>query len=390
MSLQHEADALLRKATDAGDVPGVVAMATTREGNFYEGAFGVRILGRSDAMTADSVCRLASMTKAITATAAMQLVEQGRLELAGPVARWVPQLAEAQVLEGFDAAGRPRLRPPRQPITLRHLLTHTAGFAYEHWSADIVRAQQALGLPGIGTCKLAGLRAPLLFDPGERWNYGIGIDWVGQAIEAVSGMKLGAYLREHVLGPLGMHDTAFRISPAMRKRLAKVHQRHGDGSLEPLLASEVPQEPEFEMGGGGLYGTAGDYCRFVRMILNEGRGEGGPLLRPETVRSMARNHIGDLSVRMLESANPMATNDAEMFPGLRKTWSLAFQINMEAAPTGRSAGSLSWAGLANTYYWIDPARGIGGVYLSQVLPFVDVKSYPLFLAFESAVYRSLA
>ncbi|HEX9842338.1 MAG TPA: serine hydrolase domain-containing protein [bacterium] len=390
MSLQHEADALLRKATDAGDVPGVVAMATTREGNFYEGAFGVRILGRSDAMTADSVCRLASMTKAITATAAMQLVEQGRLELAGPAARWVPQLAEAQVLEGFDAAGRPRLRPPRQPITLRHLLTHTAGFAYEHWSADIVRAQQALGLPGMGTCKLAALRAPLLFDPGERWNYGIGIDWVGQAIEAVSGMKLGAYLREHVLGPLGMHDTAFRISPAMRKRLAKVHQRHGDGSLEPLLASEVPQEPEFEMGGGGLYGTAGDYCRFVRMILNEGRGEGGPLLRPETVRSMARNHIGDLSVRMLESANPMATNDAEMFPGLRKTWSLAFQINMEAAPTGRSAGSLSWAGLANTYYWIDPARGIGGVYLSQVLPFVDVKSYPLFLAFESAVYRSLA
>jgi CubicO group peptidase (beta-lactamase class C family) len=242
----------------------------------------------------------------------------------------------------------------------------------------------------MGTCKLAALRAPLLFDPGERWNYGIGIDWVGQAIEAVSGMKLGAYLREHVLGPLGMHDTAFRISPAMRKRLAKVHQRHGDGSLEPLLASEVPQEPEFEMGGGGLYGTAGDYCRFVRMILNEGRGEGGPLLRPETVRSMARNHIGDLSVRMLESANPMATNDAEMFPGLRKTWSLAFQINMEAAPTGRSAGSLSWAGLANTYYWIDPARGIGGVYLSQVLPFVDVKSYPLFLAFESAVYRSLA
>jgi CubicO group peptidase (beta-lactamase class C family) len=390
MSLQHEADALLRKATDAGDVPGVVAMATMREGNFYEGAFGVRVLGQSAAMTPDSVCRLASMTKAITATAAMQLVEQGRLELAGPVARWVPQLAEAQVLEGFDAAGRPRLRPPKRPITLRHLLTHTSGFGYEHWSADIVRAQQALGLPGMGTCKLAALRAPLLFDPGERWNYGIGIDWVGQAVEAVSGMKLGAYLREHVLGPLGMHDTAFRISPAMRKRLAKVHQRHEDGSLEPLLASEVPQEPEFEMGGGGLYGTAGDYCRFVRMILNEGRGEGGPLLRPETVRSMARNHIGDLSVRMLESANPMATNDAEMFPGLRKTWSLAFQINMEAAPTGRSAGSLSWAGLANTYYWIDPARGIGGVYLSQVLPFVDVKSYPLVLAFESAVYRSLA
>jgi CubicO group peptidase (beta-lactamase class C family) len=388
MSLKQDADALLKKATDSGDVPGVVAMATDRTGSLYEGAFGKRVLGQDAAMTPDTVVWIASMTKALTGAAAMQQVERGKLDLESPASKWVPELAAVEVLEGFDATGQPRTRKPKRPVTLRHLLTHTAGFAYEIWSGDIQRYQQAKGLPGITTCQNAALRTPLLFDPGERWDYGINIDFVGKAVEAATGRKLGAALKENLLDPLGMRDTAFKITPAMRERLAKIHQRGDDGKLTPLMELEIPQEPEFEMGGGGLYGTAGDYLKFVRMILNGGKSNGAQVLKPETVKTMAENHIGHILVGQLKTAIPPLSNDVDVFPGIPKKWGLSFLINTERAPTGRSAGSLAWAGLANTYFWIDPAKGLGGVYLSQVLPFADAKSLPLFGAFETAVYRN--
>ena len=390
MALKDRVDGLLKKATDAGDVPGVVAMATDRDGTLYEGAFGKRILGEDAAMGADSVVWIASMTKALTGACAMQLVEQGRLELDKPASTWLPELGSAMVLEGFDAHGKPRTRNPKRPVTLRHLLTHTAGFSYEIWSKDIQRYQQALGLPGVTTCQNAALRTPLLFDPGERWDYGINIDFVGKAVEAVTGRKLGAAMRDKLLEPLGMRDTAFRITPAMRERLTKIHQRGEDGKLTPLMDLEIPQDPEFEMGGGGLYGTAGDYLKFVRMMLNGGKANGRQILKPETVRTMSSNHIGDVMVTPLRTAIPSLSNDVDVFPGMPKKWGLSFLINTQAAPSGRSAGSLAWAGLANTYYWIDPVKGIGGVFLSQVLPFADAKAYPLFEAFETAVYQSAA
>ena len=390
MSLKQDADSLLRKATDAGDVPGVVAMATNRDGTLYEGAFGKRVLGQDAAMTTDTVVWIASMTKALTSAAAMQLVERGKLELDSPASRWVPELASVEVLEGFDAAGKPRTRKPKRPVTLRHLLTHTAGFSYEIWNADIQRYQQAHNIPGIITCENAALRTPLLFDPGERWDYGIGIDFVGKAVEAVSGKKLGAALKESLFEPLGMRDTAFKITPAMRERLAKIHQRGDDDKLTPVMDLELPQEPEFEMGGGGLYGTAGDYLKFVRMILNGGRANGTQVLKPETVKTMAANHIGNVLVEPLKTAIPPLSNDVDVFPGMPKKWGLGFLITTEKAPTGRSAGSLAWAGLANTYFWIDPASGIGGVYLTQVLPFADKKALPLCGEFETTVYRHAA
>lgn len=384
-------DALLGEAASAGAVPGVVAGVTDRDGNLYLGGFGERVLGSGEAMTPDTVGWIASMTKAITAAAAMQLVEQGRLELEAPASDVVPGLGDAGVLEGFDGDGNPRTRPPRRPVTLRHLLTHTSGFVYDIWNESIVRYQEATGTPGIIACQDACLTTPLVFDPGERWDYGIGIDWVGKMVEAVSGERLGAYLRDRLLGPLGMDDTAFRITDAMRARLAKIHQRGGDGSLEPQMDLEIPQEPEFEMGGGGLYGTVGDYLRFIRLILNRGRAAGGErLLAPETVDMMSRNQMGECRVCALETAIPPFSNDAEFFPGSPKTWGLSFMINEEEAPTGRSAGSLAWAGLANSFFWIDPARGIGGAYLTQVLPFVDGKSFPLYMAFEQAVYETLS
>jgi len=278
---------------------------------------------------------------------------------------------------------------PKRPVTLRHLLTHTAGFSYEIWSDDIQRYQQADNLPGIISCQNAALRTPLLFDPGERWDYGINIDFVGKAVEAVSGKKLSTAMQEYLFAPLGMSDTAFKITPSMRQRLAKIHQRGDDDKLTPLMDLEIPQEPEFEMGGGGLYGTAGDYLKFIRMILNGGKANGTQVLKSETVKTMSANHIGELLVGPLKTAMPPLSNDVDVFPGIPKKWGLSFMINTEKAPTGRSAGSLAWAGLANTYFWIDPAKGIGGVYLSQVLPFADKKSLPLYGEFETAVYQSM-
>jgi methyl acetate hydrolase len=293
------------------------------------------------------------------------------------------------VLEGFDAAGQPLTRPPARAITLRQLLTHTAGFSYEIWQEAIIRYQEAKGLPGIISCEERALRTPLLFDPGERWEYGINIDWAGKMVEAISGQKLGAYMEANILAPLGMGDTAFKISEDMRRRLAKIHQRGEDDRFEPLLDLEIPQAPQFEMGGGGLYGTIVDYGKFVRMILNKGRADRHQVLKPETVETMSVNQMGGCRVCVLKTAMPTLSNDAEFFPGMAKTWGLSFMINSEPAPTGRRAGSLGWAGLANSYFWIDPAAGLGGVYATQVLPFADKKALPLFLEFERTVYRHL-
>jgi CubicO group peptidase (beta-lactamase class C family) len=244
-----------------------------------------------------------------------------------------------------------------------------------------------MGVPGITGCENKALTTPLLFDPGARWDYGINIDWAGKMVETSSGQKLGQYFKDNLLGPLGMDSTAFFISPAMRERLARIHHRGPDGALVPDMALEIPQQPEFEMGGGGLYGTAGDYARFVRMMLNNGRSDRGErVLKPETVAQMSKNAIGDCKVGLLKTAIPPLSNDAGFFPGVDKQWGLSFMINHTPAPTGRSAGSLAWAGLANTYYWIDRQKGIGGVYATQVLPFADAKALPLYYAFEKEAY----
>jgi len=388
MSIGASVDGILKAAVSRGDVPGVVAAATTADETIYEGGFGEREAGGGVAMTPDTVGWIASMTKAVTGAAAMHLVEQGKLELDAPAGAVLPHLGEVQVLEGFDGEGRPKTRPPKRPVTLRHLLTHTSGYVYEIWNSDILAYQQAMGVPQITTCEHAALTTPLLFDPGDRWDYGIGIDWAGRMVEEASGRKLGQYMQETIFEPLGMNDTAFRISPAMRERLATVHVRGEDGAWAPM-EFEVVQDPEFEMGGGGLYSTVGDYLKFIRMILNKGAANGHRVLKPETVAAMSANNIGDTRVTKLKTVMPPFSNDAEFFPGLEKTWGLTFMINNEPAPTGRSAGSLAWAGLANSYYWIDPARGIGGAYMTQLLPFADEKSLPLFLDFETAVYRSL-
>ena len=388
MQSKASIDQALRRMSDAKDIPGVVAIAATGKDTIYEGAFGKRDLGTGVDMTPDSVFWIASMTKAITTAAAMQLVEQGKLSLDEPIGKVLPDLAAPQVFEGFDDSGAPKLRPATRPITLRHLMTHTAGFCYDMWNGDMVKYLEKTGTPGITTCLDAALKTPIMTEPGTRWEYGTNIDFVGKAVEAVSGRRLGEYMRENLFKPLGMDDTAFRIGDAQRKRLVGMHARGEDGSLQPI-PFELEQNPEFEMGGGGLYGTAADYIRFTRMILNKGSGNGNQVLKPETVATMAQNHIGELAMGKMTGYVAFATNDVDLYPGMVKKWGLSFMINTAVTPEGRSAGSLAWAGLANTYYWIDPARDITGVILMQVLPFADPKCLAAFAAFEAGVYAGL-
>src|SRR6202047_5160762 len=381
-------DQLLRQKTDAREIPGVVAIAANSTEVIYQGAFGKRDLSRDDPMTPDSAFLIASMTKAITAAAAMQLVEQGKLSLDAPIGKVLPDLASPQVLEGFDATGEPKLRPAKNPITLRQLMTHTAGFCYDLWNGDMATYLQKKGLPSITSCKNDALKTPVATDPGTRWEYGINIDFVGKAVEAASGKRLDAYLRDHMFAPLGMNDTGFKLTDSMRKRLVGMHARGEDGSLAPI-PFELEQDPEFHMGGGGLYGTAGDYIKFTQMILNKGKGNGNQVLKAETVATMGQNHIGEINMSKMFSALPDFTNDVDLYPDMVKKWGLSFLINTAKTPEGRSAGSLAWAGLANTYFWIDPSRDVAGVILMQLLPFADRICLEAFAGFERGVYAGL-
>jgi CubicO group peptidase (beta-lactamase class C family) len=388
MQSKAQIDQILRQKSDAKEIPGVVAMAATGNEVIYQGAFGKRDLSKDDPMTVDSVFWIASMTKAVTTAAGMQLVEQGKLSLDEPIGKLLPDLANPQVLEGFDAKGEPKLRAAKKPITLRHLMTHTAGFAYDMWNGDMVQYLEKTGTPGITTCQHAALKTPIMTDPGTRWEYGTNIDFVGKAVEAVSGKRLDAYLRDHLFAPLGMSDTGFKIGESQRKRLVGMHARGEDGTLA-AIPFELEQEPEFHMGGGGLYGTAADYIKFTQMILNKGRGNGNQLLKPETVALMGQNHIGDLTMGKMTTSIGWATNDVDLYPDIVKKWGLSFLINTAKTPEGRSAGSLAWAGLANTYFWIDPARNVAGVILMQLLPFADKKCLEAFAGFERGVYAEL-
>jgi len=381
-------DAIFEHAVTAGTVPGVVAAAATAGGSIYEGAFGTRQLDGGAAMTLDTVFRIASMTKAITSVAAMQLVERGKLSLDGPVPAIDPALASPQVLTGFDASGQPQLRPAKRPITLRHLLTHTAGFSYEIWNRDLERYLTATGTPRQFSGKLDALRLPLMFDPGDKWEYGINIDWAGRLVEEISGQKLDAYFRDHIFGPLGMHDSGFALTDEQRGRQVTLHQREADGSLTPQ-PPQPPIEREFLAGGGGLYSTAGDYLNFLQMLLHEGSFKGEQILTPAAVALMGENHIGGLQAGVLKTNAPLMTNDVDFFPGARVRWGLGYMLTLDPGPNGRSAGSLTWAGLFNTYYWLDPVTRVTGLIMTQILPFADVPTVALYGQFERAIYTAL-
>jgi methyl acetate hydrolase len=372
-------DGALRKAVEDKAVPGVVAMATDRQRTLYQGAFGVADVATGRALTADALFRIASMTKAITTTAAMQLIEQGRFGLDDPVEKYLPAFARLQVFESFDpATGAYRLHPATRIATVRHLMTHTSGLGYPFTNATVRDFK-----PRPGEDYPVG---PLIFDPGERWLYGTSTDWLGRLIEAVSGRPLDEYFRLRVLEPLGMSDTFYNVPADKQARLVAVHHRNADGTIMKDATQPAPTVNPI-IGGGGLSSTASDYIRFVRMILNDGQLDGVRILKADTVEAMSRNQIGAIGVPALKSALPQRSDDFSFVADGRDKWGLGFLITVDQIAGKRSASSLSWGGIYNTYFWIDRTRGIAGVILTQFLPFADPRALAVYDTFERGVYH---
>ena len=390
-NLKSACDAVLNGVVDSQPrVPGVVAMVTDRSRDVYSGVAGERRLG-DEAMTEDTVMAIFSTTKAIAGTTALQCVEEGLLDLDAPAKSYAPAIGELQVIDGFDGAGQPILRAPKSDVTTRQLLLHTAGFGYDFFNETYSRMATEHGQPSVVTGSRACIETPLLFDPGEKWEYGTNIDWVGQVVEGIRGKRLGEVMRERVFDQLGMNDIAFTRTDAMKARSATIHARGEDGSLTPMDDFALPDDPEVHMGGHGLYGTVPEYMKFIRMWLNDGDGPNGRVLKPETVEWAVKGAlVPPQKVTMLPGVIPALSNDAEFFPGLAKDWSYTFMVNSEQAPTGRPAGAIGWAGLANCFYWIDRENGLGGYWATQILPFGDPTSFVGYMDFESAVYGALS
>jgi methyl acetate hydrolase len=375
-------DETLRSGIAQRKIPAAVGMVATDSRILYSGAFGTRD-SSGVPVTAESIFSIASMTKAITTVAALQLVEQGKVKLDEPVSQHLPQLAKLEVLEGFDPeSGKPKMRPARTAVTLKHLLTHTSGICYDTWDGDMSRyTSQTNGVvPAI---------PPLMFEPGTRWQYGMGVDWAGRLVEAVSGMNLEEYFQTRILGPLEMHDTSYLLPASKFDRLVTGYSRQADGSLKQNARALPPAPKEFN-GGGGLYSTTGDYVRFMQMILGKGRGVNKTrILQAKTVESMEVNQIGESTAGKMKSYRANLSSDVDIQPGATEKWGLGFLINTTPYPGGRSAGSLAWAGLFNTFYWIDPKRSMCAVLMMQFLPFVDKEAVGLLGDFERAAYSGL-
>jgi methyl acetate hydrolase len=371
-------DQTLRDSMTRRKIPCVVAMMATADKTTYNGAFGKRDGVSGVDVKPDSIFAIASMTKAITSTAAMQLVEQGKIQLHEPVSKFLPELGKLDVLTGFDGAGKPILRPATKPVTLHHLLTHTSGFAYDTWDESMLKYNMLHGGPAAAA--VAPL-TPLIFEPGTRWQYGTSADWTGRLVEAVSGLTLEQYFQRNILQPLGMKDTTFVFPADKFDRLVSSSRRQPDGSLKEDPRA-VPVPPKAFNGGGGLFSTAPDYVLFMQMILHHGRG----ILQPKTVAMMTTNQIGDVSAGKLKTFRPAISSDVDFHPGVTDGFTYGFLINKTAYQGGRSAGSLAWAGVENTFYWIDPRRSLCAVVMMQFFPFVDSQAVGLLGDFEKAVY----
>jgi CubicO group peptidase (beta-lactamase class C family) len=380
-------DGLLEQAVDGQVVPGVVAVAGDRDGSLYEGAFGRLSVDVDVPVRPDTMFWIASMTKAIVSVAALQLIEQGKLELEQPVADVIPAFGELQVLEGFDG-DTPRLRPPKRQATIRHLLTHTAGLGYWFANADVLRYHELTGIPD----PTAGLRSvfemPLVADPGERWEYGTSTDWLGLVVEAASGQELPEYCEAHIFGPLGMAEATFRPTDEEAARMMSIHARTPDGGLVEAPI-ELPAEPEFWAGGSGLFATAADYLRFMRALLRGGELDGERVLSEESVQRSFTDHLDGAPLpEVIHSAVPELTNDIVALP-VPQGWGLGFHLVMEDLPGMRRAGTGDWAGLCNCYFWIDRTSGLAGAFLTQVLPFFDARILERAMGFEQAVYAEV-
>ncbi len=383
IELDRQLDALLLTAAAERVVPGVVAVVADRHSVLYAGAFGRRDARTGAAMTRDTIFRIASMTKLVTAISLLQLVERGLVALATPVGDVLPAFDDLPVLDGFDA-DTPRLRRPATRATILQLLTHTSGLGYDIWNADLVRFHALTGMARVQTGLRVSFGAPLVADPGTRFSYGTSMDWVGLVVEALSGRPLEAYWREQLFEPLGMTDTVVRLDPDRRARSSLVHVRGDGGDWQPT-AIDFVQQPEFYAGGHCLYSTAADFLRLQQALLRDGESAAGRLLAPATVAAMFRDHLVGLDVGTIVTADPAASLDV---PLSGKKWGLGILVEPEDVPGGRAAGSGGWAGGFNTFFWVDRSRNLTAALYTQTLPFYADPIVDLYRRFETAVYGS--
>jgi methyl acetate hydrolase len=367
----------------ADRLAGVVAIAASRDKILHQGAFPRKDIDTGEPMAIDTIFQIFSMTKPVTSVAVMQLVERGKVKLDEVVSCYLPDFTEFKILVGFD--GRtPQLRSASRGPTVRELLTHTSGYAYPYWSARIARYEEVFGKP---EGREAFKALPLVFEPGSRWRYGRGTDVLGILVEAVSGQSLAEYFTENILGPLGMDNTSFQVPSEAWKRVSSRYQREPDGRLGSAAWPLPTASPEvdFFSGGGGLYSTAPDYIRFLQALLNGGEFAGARILERETVDLMAENQIGNYEAGTMTTVQPQISNDINFFPGSKNSFGLGFLINNEEVEGGRAAESLTWAGLLNTYFWIDRTHNVCGVLVTQIFPFGDAAVLELLHDYEKAV-----
>jgi CubicO group peptidase (beta-lactamase class C family) len=367
--------ALLDGAVAKGAVHGVAAIVVDRNGPLFHHAAGEA--------GPQTMFRNASMTKAVATTAALQFVEKGQLDLDATVESVLPEFGRLQLLEGFDG-DQPRLRPPASKATVRQLMSHTAGLGYFFLNAKLLRYHEITGEPNPLTGMKRSLSVPMVNDPGTAWEYGVNTDWLGLIVEKLSGQSLGSHLQEHVYGPLGMKDSGFVPSAEQRGRLLRVMQRQPDGKLAPS-ALDLPPASEWDAAGHGSYGTVQDYGRFVQAWLADGAG----ILQPATVQMALKNQLGAIKLpEMLKSTVPDISNDVPSLP-VPQGWGLGFHLTLADLPGMRSNGSADWAGVFNSYYWIDRSKGIGAVLMTQLLPFFDMPVIETLMGFEMGVYQQV-
>ena len=381
-----ELQSILDAAVANEDVPFIVAITGNGDGVQWAGAAGDAAPGL--AASDKTMFRIFSMTKAVGSTAAMILIDRGQLSPDTPVEEILPDFAQIQVLDGFDG-DKPILRAPKSKATVRHLATHTSGLVYEFWNPDIPKYMELTGHPTILSGLKSSLSYPMAYDPGERWDYGIGIDWLSQVVEAIDGRTIDKFVTEEICEPLGMVDTVFEVSDAHAARLSVVQARGEDGKFADFELAPPPS-PEFYGMGHALYSTPTDYMRFIRSFLNKGELDGNRILSEAAVDQMLSNHTGDVPISKLVTIAPPVTADVDLFPGIEKRHSFGFLRVEEDVPGMRSAGSQSWAGVCNTHYWIDPTKDVAAVLMTQSLPFVEPQFLALYERFEKAVYAGLA
>ena len=379
-------DQVLSSAVTDGAVPHVVAIAADRDGVIYSGAAGPRAVDDSEPAGPDTVFRIMSMTKMPCTVLALQEMEKGNLDLDSPVVNYCPEFAEVQVLTGF-AGGVPQLRPPASPATVKQLITHTSGLGYWFWSGDLVQWEKISGIPNVVAGSRASLRAPLVADPGTAFVYGINTDWLGQVVEAVTGLPLDVAMKQNITGPLGMDHTSFVMNDSDRANCSPVHIKGEDGQWSSI-GEILNQAPEYYAGGHGLYGPPSDYIKFERALLRGGELDGVRILQPDTVDAAFRNQIGDLDFPAeIPTSDPASSGPLAMGPGNK--WGYGLLLNTEDIPGRRRAWSGAWAGLCNTHFWVDRTAGVTASIYSNFLPFVTPEALALYYDFEQALYAAL-